>query len=57
MNVLWKQLLVKSVVWLFAEALLNFLGLDSIADYSEFIFENKHYTIQVTPAPFSEANS
>ncbi len=54
MNVSWKQLAVRLVIWLFAEALLNFLGLDSIADYSEFIFEPRHYTIQIAPARFLE---
>ncbi len=34
-----KKLLAKTVVWLTAEILLNFLGLDNLADYSEFIFE------------------
>lgn len=35
----WKKLLLKVTVWLVAEVYLNFLGLDNIADYSEFIFE------------------
>ncbi len=30
---------MKLMVWIFAEILLNFLGLDDLADYSEFIFE------------------
>ena len=39
MQIKWKKLLVKTVVWLVAEILLNSLGVDDIADYSEFIFE------------------
>ena len=39
MQVKWKKLLAKAAVWLAAEILLNFLGLDNLADYSEFIFE------------------
>ncbi|MGK7916304.1 MAG: hypothetical protein AB4038_12315 [Prochloraceae cyanobacterium] len=35
----WKKELAKITVWLAAEILLNFLGLDDLADYSEFIFE------------------
>ena len=40
MQVKWKKLLAKTVVWLAAEILLNFLGLDELADYSEFIYES-----------------
>lgn len=39
MQVKWKKLLTKTVVWLAAEILLNFLGMDNLADYSEFIFD------------------
>ncbi len=39
MNVRWKKLLVKTTLWLVAEIWLNFLGIDNLADYSEFIFE------------------
>ena len=31
--------LIKAMVWVIAEILLNFIGLDDLADYSEFIFE------------------
>ena len=30
---------IKAMVWVIAEILLNFIGLDDLADYSEFIFE------------------
>ncbi len=30
----------KIVIWLVAEILLNFVGIDDLADYSEFVFEN-----------------
>lgn len=39
MKVKWKVLLTKSVIWLLAEILLNTIGLDTIADYSEYIFD------------------
>ena len=39
MNVRWKKLLVKTTLWLVAEIWFNFLGIDDLADYSEFIFE------------------
>jgi hypothetical protein len=39
MQIKWKILLGKIIIWLAAEICLNFLGLDSLADYSEFIFQ------------------
>lgn len=39
MNKQSKKWLVKIIVWLVAEILLNFVGLDNMADYSEYIFE------------------
>ena len=34
------KLIAKTVIWLAAEILFNFLGIDDLADYSEFVFEN-----------------
>ena len=39
MNRHWQKGLAKVAVWLVAEISLNFLGIDDLADYSEFIFE------------------
>ena len=39
MNIRWKILLFKSIFWLFAEIFLNVIGVDDLADYSEFVFE------------------
>ncbi len=39
MDVRWKTVLARITVWLAAEILLSFLGIDDMADYSEFIFE------------------
>ncbi len=39
MNVQVNKLLAKAIVWLAAEIILNLLGLDNLADYSEFIYE------------------
>lgn len=35
-----QKTIAKIVVWLAAEIILNFIGLDDLADYSEFIFEH-----------------
>ena len=39
MHVKWKKLLTRGLVWLAAEIFLNFLGVDYLADYTEFIFD------------------
>ncbi len=39
MKIRWKILILKTIIWLVAEIVLNFLGLDNLADDSEFIFE------------------
>ena len=39
MEVKWKTLLTKTLIWLLAEILLNTMGLDTLADYSEFVFD------------------
>lgn len=39
MNVRWKKFFFKLTFWLAMEICLNLLGLDDIADYSEFVFE------------------
>ncbi len=42
---MWKRSLSRIVVWLAAEIILNFVGLDDVADYSEYIFERNTTTI------------
>ncbi len=37
----WKKVIVKSTVSLVAEIVLNLLGLDDLAAYSEFVFERE----------------
>lgn len=47
MNVRWQKLLVKISFWLAAEISLNLLGIDDLADYSEFIFEHKNFIVHM----------
>ncbi|MEB3217979.1 MAG: hypothetical protein VKN72_17350 [Nostocales cyanobacterium 94392] len=47
MNIRWQKLLVKTFFWLATEIVLNLIGIDDLADYSEFIFENKNLTTNV----------
>ncbi len=37
----WKKKLVKATLWLVTEVILNLLGFDNLADYSEFLFEKE----------------
>jgi len=38
MHIHWKKLVFTTTLWLVTEIILNFLGLDNLADYSEFVF-------------------
>lgn len=52
MKVKWSQLILKIIVWLFAEMYLTVLGLDNLADYGEFVFQ---YRALVTIADASSS--
>lgn len=41
MEIQWKTVLLKLIVWIAAEVVLNLLGLDSLADYSEFLHDQE----------------
>ena len=41
--------LTKIVIWLATEILFNFVGIDDLADYSEFVFE-KHFDRKIWDA-------
>ncbi|MDJ0702980.1 MAG: hypothetical protein QNJ46_06835 [Leptolyngbyaceae cyanobacterium MO_188.B28] len=47
MRIHWKKLLAKTLVWVVAEILLTLLGLDNLADYSEFIFARNIVVLNV----------
>lgn len=38
-SIQWKKIFVKTSLWLVTEIILNLVGLDNLADYSEFVFE------------------
>ena len=41
MKVRWTELFLRTVVWVSAEVALTLLGIDDLADYSEFVFQNR----------------
>ncbi|MEO1133093.1 MAG: hypothetical protein AAFX40_10355 [Cyanobacteria bacterium J06639_1] len=45
MKVRWHVLGLKVVSWLLAEIALNAIGLDSLADFSEFRLDRQHAAI------------
>jgi hypothetical protein len=47
MNAKWQDRLIQVLIWLAIEITLNLLGLDNIADYSEFVFQQE--LVSVTP--------
>lgn len=51
MQTRWKKLFIKVTAWLAAEIILNLLGLDNLADYSEFIYEQEVTVLSQLPQP------
>jgi hypothetical protein len=45
MNTQWNHTLSQTILWLVAEIVLNLVGLDTLANYSEFVF-NREIMIQ-----------
>ncbi len=46
MKIRWKKFLTNSFMWLSAEIFLNCIGLDTVADYSEFVFDRNYHQPQ-----------
>ncbi len=40
MEIYWRKLLSRIGIWLAAEILLSLIGLDNLADYSEYVFSD-----------------
>ncbi len=51
-SVNWQKLLISLVLWLIAEICLNCVGLDDLADCSEFLLD-RHAAIVLTAEPSS----
>lgn len=49
MTVRYSKLLGKLAVWLTLEIVLNLMGLDELADYSEFVFDQSNHVISTVP--------
>jgi len=45
MDIKWKRLVFRVGVWLALELFFGYIGVDTIADYSEFIFERNSITL------------
>ena len=42
MKIHYHELLLKLTIWLAVEIVLNLMGLDDMADYSEFVFTHRN---------------
>ena len=45
MKIKWQKLIFRVGTWLALEIFLGYVGTDTIADYSEFIFERNSMTL------------
>lgn len=50
MNIRWKLLLIKGIIWLASEIILTIVGLDDLADYSELLSEKNMLYFSTTLA-------
>ncbi|MEM9218391.1 MAG: hypothetical protein AAGD25_29130 [Cyanobacteria bacterium P01_F01_bin.150] len=41
----FRNVLLRTSLWLTTEVLLNLMGLDNLADYSEFIFQARSHAV------------
>ena len=44
MSIRWQRLFTHTFIWLVAEIILNSMGIDTLADYSEFVFAQHSIT-------------
>lgn len=44
MDIKWKKLIFKVGVWIALEVVFSYLGVDTIADYAEYIFDRNLIT-------------
>jgi hypothetical protein len=52
MKLRWKTLFVQVVIWAVSEVALTLVGVDDLADYSEFILDRKHALIEISQVFF-----
>ncbi|MBW4532967.1 MAG: hypothetical protein KME09_03440 [Pleurocapsa minor HA4230-MV1] len=44
MNIKWKKLIFQVGIWLALEVFFSYVGVDTIADYSEYVFDRTMIT-------------
>ncbi|MFM2313053.1 MAG: hypothetical protein RLZZ04_2329 [Cyanobacteriota bacterium] len=45
MDIKWKKLIFKVGIWIALEVVFSYVGVDTIADYSEYIFDRNLITV------------
>lgn len=48
-HIRWKRLLISIIVWVVSEIGLTWIGLDDLADCSEYIFKHREVAIEISP--------
>ncbi|MDJ0591574.1 MAG: hypothetical protein QNJ72_16500 [Pleurocapsa sp. MO_226.B13] len=56
MEIKWKKLGIKIIFWLGTEIWLTSIGLDDLADYSEFLGQEKEITARLRAYPTLTVN-
>ena len=56
MKIKWQKLWVKTILWLGVEIILTLMGLDDLADYSEFLYELKEVASMEKTVPTLTVN-
>ena len=56
MQVQWRKLITKMTVWLLAEVVLTYVGLDNLADYGEYLLSGNDVNHQAVPVQVYETH-
>jgi hypothetical protein len=51
MDVRWRKLFARTTLWLAEEILLGLIGLDTLANYGEFVFEHHQQHLVTLQVP------
>lgn len=47
MNAQWRKVIIRLSIWLIAEIVLTCLGIDDLADYSEYLYERNLIVLSI----------
>ena len=47
MNAQWRKVIIRLSIWLIAEIVLTCLGIDDLADYSEYLYQRNLIVLSI----------